>query len=152
MNRGDAGLTNVVVRSVVAGTEKVLLGPITLARGETKAFYGSVAQGTDLAGLVVNATGASACKGTVVSSSDNCLGNLVVAAPVLAPVQVAGETAEITWSAIKGVTYRVQSAATSSAVEWQDEVGDVVASGDSASKTLPATDTERYYRVIAVRY
>lgn len=141
MNSGDIVLTNVVV---TAG-EGRLVGPITLAPGETQDFMVDYTSGQN---LQVIATGVDVCSGVQVSSADSC--GQFASAPILAQPVLADESLTLSWSATPGVTYRVQSCANPLTGPWTDVPGDVVSQGSSCSKVVPAAadTTGRYYRVI----
>ena len=143
MNSGDISLTNVLV-AITGGT--TLVGPITLAVGETQDFSTTLSVGGS---LDVVATGVDACSGTTVTDHDSC--GQSAAAPVISDPLIANGNITITWSSIAGLTYRVQSATSLKSPVWTDEPGDVTATGPSCSKTLPKTagSLSTYYRVLA---
>jgi hypothetical protein len=53
----------------------------------------------------------------------------------------------ITWSAVSNVSYRIQYKSDLGATNWTDLIGDVLASGSTASKTDLRTTANRFYRV-----
>jgi hypothetical protein len=69
-------------------------------------------------------------------------------APLLLPLTFAGTTnVVITWSTVSNGLYRVQYKSDLNATTWTDLIGDVLASGSTASKTDIKTATNRFYRV-----
>jgi hypothetical protein len=142
MNSSDITLTNVIV----TGNDGArLVGPITLARGETQDFATTYTMG----GLLrVAATAVDACTGLTVIDEDVC--GQVLVQPVIGKPSINGETITLTWTSQAGVTYRVQSCASLISPVWVNEPGDVVASGATCSKSLGINTgtATRYYRVI----
>jgi hypothetical protein len=69
-------------------------------------------------------------------------------APLMLPLTRVGTTnIVITWSAVSSGTYRVQYNPVLSSTNWTDLIGDVAATGGTASKTDILTTTNRFYRV-----
>jgi uncharacterized repeat protein (TIGR01451 family) len=153
-NTGDCTLTNVIVVANI-GAGKRLVGPITLARGETQRFTDSftIGEGTpNLSTLALNAQGTAACTGVQVTDARTCSGGIVGLVPTVSPPSVSAEGVILTWSSTPGLTYRVQSTGASSGSTWVDEPGDVTATSHHASKSLPApATTQRFFRVMVVR-
>jgi uncharacterized repeat protein (TIGR01451 family) len=144
MNAGDITLTNVMV-TTAGGTK--LVGPITLARGESEDFSTAYTVGGS---LQVLASAIDACTGATVNDQDSCgqaTPGLVVSTP-----SIAGGVITLVWSSTPGVTYRVQSCTNLMNPVWVDEPGDVTATGTSASKGLPMQTgaTTVYFRVVAL--
>src|SRR5205814_5779764 len=54
---------------------------------------------------------------------------VVVSPPVIAGIETSGDTVTISWSALPGVTYRVQFNSEQSESNWTDLPGDVTAEG-----------------------
>jgi uncharacterized repeat protein (TIGR01451 family) len=154
MNQGDIFLTNVTVVSSHPAADTKLVLPITLAPGETQDFTGSyvVAANTPAVWLLtVTATGNDPCSGLFVTASENCAGSQPLP-PMLLPVTVDGRTATLKWTAVAGVTYRVQSRSSLAGPgPWADVSGDVIAQGAVAQKTvtIPA-GPQWYYRIMIV--
>jgi hypothetical protein len=72
----------------------------------------------------------------------------VLPKPVMLPLTFVGaEGVVVTWSAVSNVTYRVQYKPDLSAAIWTDLVGDVTATGATASKTDIRAATQKFYRV-----
>jgi hypothetical protein len=70
--------------------------------------------------------------------------------PQLQPPSIAGSELTLTWSAVPGTTYRVQSKVGLSDV-WLDEDGDVIAGDATASKTLTLSGSgQAFYRVMSL--
>ncbi len=74
---------------------------------------------------------------------------IVVPAPTLQPLTFANGTAQLTWNAIAGQSYRVQYKPNLAATNWTDLQPDVTASGS----TISVVDTfgsapQRYYRLL----
>ena len=74
--------------------------------------------------------------------------------PQLLPLQMnlAGNTATLTWTAAAGLKYRVQLKTNLNDAGWQDLPGDVTATNTMAAKTetLPPVVPQRFYRVLLV--
>lgn len=70
--------------------------------------------------------------------------------PIILDVQVAHDTATITWDSMVGRTYRLQHKDLIDAppATWMDEPGDVVATDEVSTKTVTTGGKERYYRVV----
>ena len=69
-------------------------------------------------------------------------------APLMLPLTRVGTTnIVITWSAVSNGTYRVQYNPVLNTTNWTDLIGDVIATGSTASKTDAMTTTNRFYRV-----
>jgi uncharacterized repeat protein (TIGR01451 family) len=154
-NTGDGVLTNVFVFSNQGGANVAVAGPFELAVGEIKTFSGSyvVTATSSPAVNFVSATGTDACSTRSVTVRANCAGPILqqVTAPVLNPVIAANGVVTITWSAVPGVTYTLQSKAATETAVWTDMPGSVTATGTTASKTdvlLPGQN--RLYRVKAM--
>src|SRR5206468_10851083 len=74
---------------------------------------------------------------------------VVVSAPVIEGIAPSGDTVTIIWSALEGITYRVQFKSDQSESTWTDLPGDVTAASRAAMKTdIIQGDTQRYYRVV----
>ena len=69
-------------------------------------------------------------------------------APTILSLAVAGPpNVVITWSAVSNGTYRVQYQPVLGTTNWTDLIGDVTATGNTASKNDTRTSTNRFYRV-----
>ena len=77
--------------------------------------------------------------------------NVLPALPVLQAASAAGNKVQLTWSAVKGVTYRVQYRSQLNAGTWSDLLPVVTATGTTAS-TTDSIDSmgQRFYRVVAL--
>ena len=72
----------------------------------------------------------------------------VIPKPVILPLTFVGaDQVVVTWSAVSGFTYRVQYKTDLSTAVWNDLVGDVTATGSTATKTDIRTLTQRFYQV-----
>ncbi len=69
-------------------------------------------------------------------------------APVLETPIVAGSDLTLTWSAVPGAIYRVQSKLAITDSPWIDAEGDVIAGESTASKTITIGDATGFYRVM----
>lgn len=56
-------------------------------------------------------------------------------------------TLTLSWNAIPGTTYRLQYKSDLSVTNWTDLAGDVTATSTTATKSDPATGTQRFYRL-----
>ncbi len=76
-------------------------------------------------------------------------GFVTPAIPVFTQINRSGTTVNLTWTAVNGRTYHVQSKDSITQAGWDDQFPDVTASGDTASfMDSNATVTQRYYRLI----
>ena len=91
--------------------------------------------------------------------TDNGLPNLsdaktfsveVVTAPLLLAPLVSSNVVTLTWSAIAGLTYRVQFKTNLAKAAWTALVPDVLASGPTASITDTNANAVSFYRVLVV--
>jgi uncharacterized repeat protein (TIGR01451 family) len=148
-NTGDVVLTNVVVFSSQPTADTVVLGPIELAPGESKEFAGSytVKAGSDPAADTVTARGSDTCQGRTAIARANCSGP--VPSLAITSVTVPRGMATITWTAVPGVTYRLQCTSNSMNSVWMNVPGEITASGSTASKSdVVGSTKQRFYRVI----
>lgn len=77
--------------------------------------------------------------------------NVLPALPVLGAAAVSGNQLQLTWNAVKGVTYRVQYRSQLGAGTWVDLLPDVTAAGSTAGTTYSLDSTgQRFYRVLAL--
>jgi hypothetical protein len=73
---------------------------------------------------------------------------IIPPAPLMSSLTGAGTpNVVITWSAVSNVSYRIQYKSDLGATNWTDLIGDVLASGSTASKTDLRTTANRFYRV-----
>jgi hypothetical protein len=72
--------------------------------------------------------------------------------PMIEAITVDDATATITWSAVSGHTYRLQSKDDLDAPNWTDVLPDIIATGSSASATnAVGTSSVRFYRIFQVQ-
>lgn len=77
------------------------------------------------------------------------LGPVVTSQPAIRSITRNGADCVITWYSVAGLTYRVQSKAALSDVNWNDVPGDVAATDALASKTLAMSPGgQRFFRVV----
>ncbi len=77
--------------------------------------------------------------------------NVLPALPVVQGAFVSGNRIQLTWSAVKGVTYRVQYRPQLNAGTWSDLSPDVTATGTPASASDSIEPAgQRFYRVVAL--
>ena len=76
----------------------------------------------------------------------------VVSRPVLDPPLLTLTNALLRWSAVSGLTYRVQHKASLRLTNWIDLIGDVMASETNVTNSDPTADgtANRFYRVRVV--
>jgi hypothetical protein len=133
----DPAFTASYVGFVNSETPAVLGGSllITRATGETVGSY------------LITPSGLTSANYTITFNT----GTLTITAasvPVILSLTGAGTTnAVITWSAVSNATYRVQHKPDLNTTNWTDLIGDVLASGSTASKTDIETTTNRFYRI-----
>jgi uncharacterized repeat protein (TIGR01451 family) len=143
MNSGDIDLTNVLVTTANGAT---LVGPVTLAPGETEDFATTYNVGVL---LEITARGMDGCTGLAVTNSGSC--GQALGRPAISQPSIAGGMITLSWTSVAGATYRVQSCTSLVNPTWVDEPGDVTATGASCSKALPlSTGKIVYYRVMVV--
>ena len=87
--------------------------------------------------------------GTLSLSDTQSFTITVVSRPVLDPPLLTPTNALLRWTAVSGLTYRVQHKASLSLTNWNDLLGDVMASETNATKLDATADgtTNRFYRV-----
>ena len=85
--------------------------------------------------------------GSPTASDTKTFSVIVETAPHIENISLSSDTVTISWTAIAGVTYRLQY---KDAVDdsWNDLTPDVTATGSIASSTDPISATTRFYRVI----
>jgi hypothetical protein len=88
----------------------------------------------------------------VLSKADGMIRKLVavVSPPTIQSASVTNGVTALTWTAISNHLYRVQYKASLADTNWTALSGDVTAAGATASKTDPATNTLRFYRILAL--
>jgi uncharacterized repeat protein (TIGR01451 family) len=149
-NAGDVVLTNVYVLSSKPNANTSVLGPMTLAPGETEVFSGSytVTADSNPSTDTVTASGTDICQGRTVIAMADCSGAVIPL--TITSVTLTNGLAKVTWAATLGTTYRLQSATNfGKAASWNSVPGDVTATGNTASKTdTTGIAGQRFYRVI----
>ena len=148
-NTGDIALSNVVaVASLpIAGT--VVAGPINLAAGESQFLVVDLLS-TDpaiLQAFSVVVTGNSICGGGQVSARASC--RTSPPGP-LALTRGPNRSASLSWTALAGVKYRIESKQSLSDAAWQPLGEDVSAVSTDMPVTIPVTivaETARFYRI-----
>jgi uncharacterized repeat protein (TIGR03806 family) len=89
--------------------------------------------------------------GTPILSDSRTFAVTVVARPTLQSLSVAGGNVSLSWSAIPGLTYRLQYKTSLTDGAWTDLPGDVTSIGNTASATDTSDlQTQRFYRIILV--
>ena len=85
----------------------------------------------------------------ITSKSDGMIRKLVgvLSPPLITNITNAGSDVTLTWQSVPGWNYRVQFKDALTDVLWSDVVGDVNATGISASKTTSITNSVRFFRV-----
>jgi hypothetical protein len=76
------------------------------------------------------------------------LGPVVTPQPAIKEVRRSGGNCGVTWYSVAGMTYRVQRKSALSEVTWTDVPGDVTATDALASKSIPMTGTQAFFRVV----
>jgi large repetitive protein len=104
------------------------------------------APGENVGSYLITPSGLTSANYTITFNTGTL--TIIAPAPRLFPLTGA-DTANvvITWTAVSNVTYRVQYKSDLAAANWTDLVGDVTATGSTASKTDVRTPTNRYYRL-----
>ena len=150
-NTGDVVLTNVFVLSNQPSDNTPVLGPIALAPGESEDFTGSytVTAGSDPALDTVKASGTDICQGRTVSVQATCSGPVLAAPFAISPPVLVDGRVRISWTAIPGLTYCLQSRSGLQDAVWTTVPGNVTASGAIASmEDVIGPDDQRLYRVM----
>jgi len=76
------------------------------------------------------------------------LGAVVKPAPILTATSLIGTNLTITWRALKGETYRVQTTTNLAPANWVDVAGDVTATEPFASKAVNLPSPQMFCRVV----
>ena len=119
--------------------------------GETPAVLGGTlaftrAPGQNVGSYLITPSGQTS--GNYVITFNTGTLTITAPAPLLFPLALVGKTnVVISWSAVSNGTYRVQYQPVLNATNWTDLLGDVTATGSTASKTDSLTTTNRFYRV-----
>ena len=71
----------------------------------------------------------------------------VVSRPIIQSIVLSNQIVLLSWSAISGQSYRVQSAQQLGGSNWIDLVPEVVAAGPTATSSHPIDANQRFYRV-----
>ncbi|MGC3957061.1 MAG: DUF3616 domain-containing protein [Verrucomicrobiota bacterium] len=78
------------------------------------------------------------------------LGAVVPPAPVITATSLSGVNLTVTWRALAGKTYRVQSKLSLAQTNWLDVAGDVMATGPFASKVVSSAGPQLFCRVVVL--
>jgi hypothetical protein len=88
------------------------------------------------------------------TSGAQAMGNfrqLVVSAPVIQSIVLAGDSVVINWSTVSGKSYRLQFTDALENAKWNDALTDVLATGLTATATNAiGSSPQRFYRVLLV--
>ena len=77
------------------------------------------------------------------------LGAVVTSKPVIRTMTLSGTNLVLTWCAVAGQTYRVQSCTNLNTQMWLDLGGNIIAADALASAIVPvAAIPQRFYRII----
>ena len=124
--------------------------------GETVAVLGGAlilhrTPGEDVGDYLITASGLASSNyaitfapGILTITASN---TITAPAPILLALVVTSTEVVITWTSVSNVNYRVQYNPLLTTTNWIDLIGEVVASGRTASKTDSMTRTNRFYRV-----
>jgi hypothetical protein len=149
-NTGDVVLTNVFVFSNQPAANTAVLGPIELAPGESETFTGSytVAAESDPTLDSVQASGTDTCQARTVTAQANCSGGeFAISSTALIDGRI-----RVSWAAIPGITYWLQSKSGVKDAAWETIPGSVTASGATASAEDPiGPGDQRFYRVMILQ-
>jgi hypothetical protein len=125
--------------------------PLALAYDPVNKTARATLNGEDTHSISYEAVGIQAVGFEGSGTVDNFLVQTVSPFPPdlkILPLTFSGtEGVVVTWNAISNVTYRVQYTPDFGSAAWADLIGDVVAAGNTASKTDIRTATNRFYRV-----
>jgi hypothetical protein len=124
----DAGFVNGDTAAALGGT---LI--FTRAPGETVGTY------------LITPSGLTSSNYTITFNPGTL--TITAPAPTLLPLARAGTNIVITWISVSNATYRVQYEPILTLTNWTDLLGDVTATGSTASMTDVLTTTNRFYRV-----
>jgi hypothetical protein len=79
------------------------------------------------------------------------LGNIVKPSPIIVSTVLAPGGVTITWRALRGETYRVQTSSNCSSGDWSDLLPDVLATGPYMSKVdSRPRSSQAFYRVMVL--
>jgi hypothetical protein len=76
------------------------------------------------------------------------LGAVVKPAPIITTTRLSGTNLTVSWRALQGETYRVQSKSDLAQASWSDVAGDVTATGPYASKVVSSAGPQLFCRVV----
>ena len=85
--------------------------------------------------------------GTPALSASDTFQVVVSLPPYIQSITADASNITITWSAVPGTTYQLQYKTSLEETTWTDLPGTIVATGNTASRGLPITDSQRFYRV-----
>jgi hypothetical protein len=138
LGAADPAFTATYVGFVNGETTAVLTGTLTFSRAPGESVGSYLITPSDLTGtnyFITFNTGTL----TIVPANP---------APMMLPLTLSGTTnIVIAWTAVSNAIYRVQYNATLGSTNWTALVGDVTATGGTASKTDILTSSNRFYRV-----
>jgi uncharacterized repeat protein (TIGR01451 family) len=142
-NTGDVVLTNVVVYGPL-GTNNPVLGPVSLAPGQSQPYSGAYTTVFNSSNVVITTTGQETCAGTTASNSVICI---VVPTPQIA--DPTNGTTKVSFPTADGGTYTVQYKNNITDPTWTNlqavtGTGAVVFVTDTTTAGYPT----RFYRVV----
>ena len=69
--------------------------------------------------------------------------------PLITSVSLAGDNVTLTWTAIPGTSYRVQHKSSLDQDSWSNLSGEIIADGESGTKSEPIDSApQRFYRIV----
>ncbi len=83
----------------------------------------------------------------VITFNDGTLTIVAPAPTIRSLAQTTPGVIQVTWSSVSNASYRVQFVSTVNSTNWIDLPGDVLATGNTSSKSDPITPTNRFYRI-----
>jgi hypothetical protein len=90
--------------------------------------------------------------GTPILSDQKTFSIIVVPKPTVSASNVAAGAFQLNWTAISGVTYRVQWRSDLVTGSWQDLAGDITSTGESASTSISIDNAgQKFFRIIEVQ-
>jgi hypothetical protein len=136
LGAADPAFTVTYAGFVNGETSAVLGGTLTLSR----------VQGESIGSYLITLSGLTSANYAITFNA----GTLTIVAPapvLLSPTRSGTTNIVITWTSVSNAIYRVQFNPVLGTTNWTDILGDVTATGSTASKTDILTTSNRFYRV-----
>ena len=155
INTGDVALTDVFVYTDQPASNTLVLGPISLAPGESQDYIGSYLVTACCQPLtnIVTASGIDICQERAVNARAACFGNhrVIIGGNGAPPPAYAGGVFSLSFGTQNGVLYTVQYKDSSGGSDW-NYLESVPGTGGVVTVTDSTGGKEsRFYRVVSDR-